>query len=438
MMSARYELFGEVYDADTRDLYSHLAQAYEQKVRPLCRCRDPEPGVPMYIARFDGRFLIKRMPGTAGQHKLGCDSYDYPPELSGLGDVEGSAIVEDLESGQVTLKFGFALSKGAARKMPEPSGKEPDSIKADSKKLTLRGTLHYLWEQAGLNRWSPAMAGKRSWYVVRKYLLQAAADKQAKRMNLTDMLYIPESFVLDQKDQIQQRRTEHLTHISVSESGEPHFILVIGELKEIATARFGFKLVLKHLPDYGLMLEEATHKRLKDRFEVELELWNALEGTHLMVIATASLSRTGIATVQECSLMLTTEQWIPFDDSSEHALLQALVRRRYVKCLRYNLPSSRPLASAVLTDVEQATALYVVPPSADEAYQTALDALLVDSELDAWIWKPLEGTMPALPDPATNWRKLVAAQAARASQHDAHLPFDGEPPHAGQQGKHDA
>jgi hypothetical protein len=110
--------------------------------------------------------------------------------LSGLGDVEGSAIVEDLESGQVTLKFGFALSKGAARKMPEPSGKEPDSIKADSKKLTLRGTLHYLWEQAGLNRWSPAMTGKRSWYVVRKYLLQAAADKQAKRMNLTDILYI--------------------------------------------------------------------------------------------------------------------------------------------------------------------------------------------------------------------------------------------------------
>jgi hypothetical protein len=46
------------------------------------------------------------------------------------------------------------------------------------------------------------------------------------------------------------------------------------------------------------MLEEATHKRLKDRFEAELELWNALEGTHLMVIATASLSRTGIATVK--------------------------------------------------------------------------------------------------------------------------------------------
>ncbi|WP_312573992.1 DUF1173 family protein, partial [Staphylococcus saprophyticus] len=86
-----------------------------------------------------------RMPGTGAKHKLGCDSYETPPGLSGYGDVEGSAIVEDPESGEVTLKFGFALAKGASREMPEPSGDEPDSIKTDGKKLTLRGLLHYLW-----------------------------------------------------------------------------------------------------------------------------------------------------------------------------------------------------------------------------------------------------------------------------------------------------
>ncbi|WP_049125516.1 DUF1173 family protein, partial [Burkholderia cenocepacia] len=201
------------------------------------------------------------------------------------GDVEGSAIVEDPESGEVTLKFGFALAKGASREMPEPSGDEPDSIKTDGKKLTLRGLLHYLWEQAGLNRWSPAMAGKRNWSVVRKYLLLAVAGKNAKKMSLEDMLYVPEMFVGDQKDRIAQRRTEHLARISVSESGKPHFVLVIGELKEIATARFGFKLVIKHLPDYGLMVDVSSgYQSELDTLiaESELDSWIWRPGTEVM------------------------------------------------------------------------------------------------------------------------------------------------------------
>ncbi|MGN4119999.1 DUF1173 family protein, partial [Burkholderia gladioli] len=72
------------------------------KARPLCLCSTPP--IPMYIARFEGRYQVKRMPGTGTKHKLGCDSFETPPGLSGFGDVDGSAIVEDPESGQVTLK----------------------------------------------------------------------------------------------------------------------------------------------------------------------------------------------------------------------------------------------------------------------------------------------------------------------------------------------
>ncbi|MCW3696680.1 DUF1173 domain-containing protein [Burkholderia cenocepacia] len=401
-----FELDGLEYEAGSNSLLAKLPAAHEGKTRPLCLCSTPP--IPMYIARFDGRYQVKRMPGTGAKHKLGCDSYETPPGLSGYGDVEGAAIVEDPESGEVTLKFGFALAKGAAREMPEPSGDEPDSIKTDGKKLTLRGLLHYLWEQAGLNRWSPAMAGKRNWSVVRKYLLLAAAGKNAKKMSLEDMLYVPEMFVGDQKDRIAQRRTEHLARISVSESGKPHFVLVIGELKEIATARFGFKLVIKHLPDYGLMVDEKTKKRIEKVFASELEIWAATEGTHLMVIATASLSAAGIATVQEVSMMLTNESWIPFESLADIALLKALATRRYQKCLRYNQTAKHPIATALLTDAERGTALYVVPADVSSAYQSELDALIAESELDSWIWRPGTEVMPPLP--------LTAFDAARKAQ----------------------
>ncbi|KOR16445.1 DUF1173 family protein, partial [Burkholderia cenocepacia] len=164
----------------------------------------------------------------------------------------------------------------------------------------------------------------------------------------------------------------------------------------------------KHLPDYGLMVDEKTKKRIEKVFAAELEIWAATEGTHLMVIATASLSAAGIATVQEVSMMLTNESWIPFESLADIALLKALAARRYQKCLRYNQTAKHPIATALLTDAERGTALYVVPADVSSAYQSELDALIAESELDSWIWRPGTEVMPPLP--------LTAFDAARKAQ----------------------
>ncbi|ALK35151.1 DUF1173 domain-containing protein [Burkholderia plantarii] len=421
----RFELDGREFDGESNSFLGLLPAAHDEKKRPLCLCRSP--GIPMYIARFEDRFIVKRMPGTARQHSVDplCDSYEPPAGLSGYGDVDGSAIIEDPESGMVTLKFGFSLAKGASREMPEPSGNEPESVKADGKKLTLRGLLHYLWEQAGLNRWSPAMAGKRGWSLVRRELLKAAAGKQSKKLDLIDLLYIPETFVLDQEDLIEQRRAAHLARISASNAGKPHYILVIGELKEIAKTRFGFKLVIKHLPRFGLMLDEKTKKRLEKVFKAELEMSASTEGTHLIVIATASVSASGTATVQEVSMMLTTENWIPFENLTEHTLLKSLAKRRFLKCLRYNQATTSPIANVLLTDAEKETALFVVPADASTSYQSSLDTLIEESDVDAWVWRVGAGTMPALPLTAYEER---AAAAARRNRAPRDIPPPDRPP----------
>ena len=64
--------------------------------------------------------------------------------------------------------------------------------------------------------------------------------------------------------------------------------MLIGELKAIDPARFGHKLVIKHLPDAPLMVDDILLARLNKRFGNELELWQADDAGHLMVIATFS------------------------------------------------------------------------------------------------------------------------------------------------------
>jgi Protein of unknown function (DUF1173) len=394
----RYRLSGQTVDGDDPQFGILLGEVYGTKNRPLCLCR--APGVEMYVAKVGGKFMDKRMPNSGPTHAPACDSYEPPPELSGLGQVMGTAIQEDPDDGVTTLKLGFSLTKNASRASPIPTGIEIDSVKADANKLTLRGTLHYLWEQAQLNKWFPAMQGKRIWYVIRKYLIIATENKIANRSSMADILYIPESFSVDKKDEIAQRRTAQVMTAATPHKGARRLMLAIGELKEIAASRYGYKIVLKHSPDFPFMINDDLHQRLKRRFSAELGLWDAMEDVHLMIIGTFGISVTGIAAFEEVALMTVTEQWLPMESSFDKVLVEAMVRdnRRFMAGMRYNLPSTRPLACVVASDTKpDPTAMYIVPPGASDEYNAALNKLVKESKLASWIWRAGVTSMPPLP-----------------------------------------
>lgn len=393
-----YRFASAVLSSGDPALAAHLASAYSDKSRPLCMCR-PTAGVPMYVSRFNDRFLVKRMPNTGSQHHPDCDSYEPPPELSGLGEVAG-AIQEDVDAGSTALKLDFQLSKIGSRALPLSSGMLTDSVRTDGSRLSLRATLHYLWEQAQLNRWTPGMAGKRSWYIVRKRLLQAAADKTAKGFALTDILFIPELFSVEHKGEILARRIAKLARTALATQGGHQLMLLIGEVKSIEPARYGHKIVIKHLPDMPLLLAQDLQNRMVKRFANELALWGENESIHLLTIATFGMSPAGVAYLEEACLVPVTSNWIPVEHHADAQLIEQLTQsgRRFTKGLRYNLASNRPLASAVLSDTAPSpVALYLVPPSASDAYRQALDQLVEASELTPWIWKTGEQPMPALP-----------------------------------------
>src|SRR3954453_20282121 len=206
MTSRRFQIGSATLSAHDPQLAPTLADAHARRIRPLCLCR--QPAAPLYVARVAGQFIPKRMPGTGPQHDPRCESYEAPPELSGFGDLVGRTIQEDVDAGLTVLRLGFSLSRTGRRAAPAPGPREADSVKADASKLSLQATLHYLWEEAGFNRWSERMSGKRNWFNIRKPLRQAAENK-----------------------------------IASGATGPRRLMLLIGEVKEFAAARSGHKLV---------------------------------------------------------------------------------------------------------------------------------------------------------------------------------------------------
>ena len=62
--------------------------------------------------------------------------------------------------------------------------------------------------------------------------------------------------------------------------------MLIGEVKEIAPARFGHRMVVKHVPKFPFMLNDDVHRRMTVKFADELSLWGAMPEAHLIAIAT--------------------------------------------------------------------------------------------------------------------------------------------------------
>lgn len=390
---AAYVVAGRRVGADAPEFAKAIAAAYASRERPRCLCL--AEGVEMYVARLGDGFIVKRMPDSGSHHAPNCPSYKPPAEASGLGQVLGSAITEDPATGETTLKLDFPLSKIVGRSTMPSAGGDSDSAASSGTKLSLRGLLHYLWDQAELTRWQPGFTGRRTWATVRRHLLQAAEHKIARGDALRARLYVPEVFSVEERDAINARRLAQWRH-AVAVPGKPqHLMLLIGEVKEIVPARYGYKAVVKHVPDQAYAVDEQLYRRLGRRFEPELALWGAVDDIHMVMVATFGIGDAGIPAIHELCLMPATRQWLPVEDGFEKQLVDRLVieSRSFVKGLRYNLGRRDQIASATLTDCDDPAPMLFIAPAGHEGekHQLRYDCAA------AWLWNCSTEAMPSLP-----------------------------------------
>jgi len=419
--SAIFEIGGRRFEIGSRGFADAIAEAHASHQRPRCMCL--VDGVEMYVARLAGSdrgYIVKRMPDTGSHHAPDCASYEPPVEFSGLGQVLGSAITEDPATGETTLRLDFPLARMPGRSTMPPVSGESDSVSSSGAKLSLRGLLHYMWDQAELTRWNPGFAGKRTWATVRRHLLQAAERKLARGDALRARLYVPEPFSIYERDAINARRLAQWQHAVAAPGKAQHLMLLIGEVKEIVPARYGFKAIVKHLPDQAFSIDEQLYRRLGRRFEPELALWGASADIHMVMIATFGVSSAGVPAIHELCLMPVTRQWLPVEDGFEKQLLDRLVgeNRAFVKGLRYNLGQGNGIASAVLTDCEGSVPmLFIVPAGLDEATPGRATG---DPGPAVWMWRRTGEPMPPFPQRCTQSPRLTGPAHAQRPPQPAH------------------
>ena len=394
-----YEIGGQRWNKGSTGFAAAVAQAHEQHLRPRCLCqRDAQgQGIEMYVARLLDGYIVKRMPNTGSQHATTCPSYEPPADLSGLGQLLGTAILENPSTGTTTLKLDFPMTKMPGRSALPPASSTASSVSSQGNKLTLRSLLHYLWDQAELTRWQPGFAGKRSWATVRRHLLRAAENKVVGGHPLLASLYIPEVFSVEQRDALSARRMAQWSPFITTTNQPQHLMLLIAEVKEIVPARFGYKAVVKHLPDQPFLLDEQLYRRMERHFDSVLTLWGATDDLHMLIIATFGIADTGLPTILELSLMPVTRCWLPIESGFELHLIERLVAegRSFLKGLRYGQSESSVIASATLTDCGESTPLlHVAQPTHHEGGQSVDTD---DPRMPAWRWNPSAEAMPQLP-----------------------------------------
>jgi hypothetical protein len=397
-----YDICGRRWAMGAPGFADAIADAFEQRQRPRCLCQRGEDGqgIEMYVARLMDGYIVKRMPNSGSQHASSCLSYEPPAESSGLGQVLGNAIVEDPATGETMLRLDFTLNKMLGCARTPPAGVECHSAASDGTKLSLLGLLHYLWDQAELSRWHPGFAGKRHWATVRRHLLAAAAPMVARGDPLVRRLYLPETFSVEQQDAINARRLAQWTHALAQPGKVNQLKLLIGEVKQLLPARYGFKVVIKHLPDQAFSIRERLFRRMERRFATELALWGADDEIRLVIIATFCVTHAGLPCIENLSLMALTPEWLPISNSYEAHLVRTLVHRRrsFVKTLHYNMQTGTNLASALLTDTHEVVEMFI-EADAEGQWNKASDRVPASSVTGVlWTWRPSQESLPRIPD----------------------------------------
>jgi hypothetical protein len=398
MEEQRFFIKGCTYAATDARLQDALARIYETPERPRCMC--VRGGVDMYVAKHR-QYVVKRMPGTGNRHHPSCASYEPEHGQSGLGELIGECVIEHSPE-SIELRVDFPLTRVPGRAIARGESVPPGEIKATRRRMSLRAVMHYLFERAGFNRWTPAMEGKRSQAVIHKYLMEAAAEIEMKGARLSERLYVPEPFSEERKAEIAERRRDKMSVLLLPEDDmQLKMALVLGELKGTEASNFRRKVWIKHMPDAPLFIDNKSWERIERAYGDMLEARDADTKSRQRVVICALVyaKREHTYQIDTASLMLATENWIPIEGMHEVDLIHALTeqKRRFMKPLRYDARSAVVFSNALLLDTgETPTPLHIFSEFKDTKEKSAKEKIIKEAGESSWVWYTGK-SMPALP-----------------------------------------
>jgi len=354
----------------------------------------------MYIAKHRN-FVIKRMPGTGPQHHASCDSFEDDSAQSGRGALLGSAIVSAADD-LVDLRVDFPLTRAKGRTAPAMTDRLAADVTSAPRPMSMQALLQFLFEQAGFNRWSPAMAGRRHQGVIQKYLYEVAAELRLKGKVLADRLYVPERFDETMMEQISARRRQRLSVLNSSGGGGHEMALVVGEFKDVIDSSGTMRIRIRHMADAPLTMEPKDWLRLQRKFCWMFDLKASEVGDQVRVIMCLLVyaKQEHVLHVDTATCMLTSRNWIPLDAAFEVDLVGKLTeeKRRFLKPLRYDASPSEAFPNFLLLDTGSVpTPLHVLSGFMSKAALAAKEKAIACSEPSPWVWQTTESMAPLPP-----------------------------------------
>ena len=397
MDQQHFYVSGRSYPAADPELQAALERIYDTPERPRCMC--VRGGVEMYIARHR-LFVVKRMPETGNQHDPLCPSYEPELTQSGLGELLNGAVVNRAPD-VVELNVAFPLSRfqrgTTLSREPMPAGE----VSAQPQRMSLRAVMHFLLERAGMNRWHPAMQGRRNQGVLHKYVTEAAEEIVTKGVKLADRLYVPETFNEEKKSEIAERRRRKLAVLRSLGGSQINMALVLGEFKTTESVSSGRRMWIRHMPDAPLLIDAKSWQRIERVYGSVFGARDAdvTKRPRVLMCGLIYEKREHTYQVDTASFMLTSSEWIPIEGVHELELVSALIQQRrcFIKPLRYDAKSAAPFPNALLLDAgAKPFPLHVISDFMSATDRAAKDTALKAGDERPWIWHTAQA-MPALP-----------------------------------------
>lgn len=397
-----------------QDFQSELHTARSKFGSALCCCLSSP--LPLVIRERNGRLFLAAWPEQSSQHAMGCPFFSET-RLENAAENAGAVIRED--SGNKVLLHHPLRQPNRVKAPPVAADLPSGPIKIEQgnpskrfSRLHLWGLIHYLWDEAGLNRWHPGW--HRDWGFVRNALRRVAQSTVVDGNPLLTSLYVPPVWNPDKRLDIRTQWAQFTAPLRANHrrSALVASAFVIGSVRTMEQTDFGHALCLHHHAERFFMDDWMV----KSLAQYSRRGWSAIKRMDILVdgdekpyvIAGLRIesSPTGKMIVVEAVLMRVTPRYIPVNSSFEDKLARLLVQmdRQFVRPLHYDNHTTE-LPDFVLKDAAPArrpVAMYVYGPALGAIKQfqqeTAHKQSAQRNGMDFWCWNAaLHAQPPPIP-----------------------------------------
>lgn len=311
-----------------------------------CLCRTSLPRLVIRYSRT-GRHHLACWPREGPQHDPRCAFFQLEPELSARRAYAKDAINET-DSGAA---LHLAVPLKSLTTDPKPRlGAAPAHAGVKQDTLGLLGTLHFLWEGAGLTQWSPR-SPRRSWRTVASALHEQLEQCTFSRRPARDVTYLVPPYVPGASpDSI--ALFDAFMNTLYSGPDQIRRGLILGEIKLTEPSKHGVSYILAQQGSSRKIFASAEFDaRMHHSFRNAFGQAATDAGGRKVALFCVEKSRTGYAVAIDAAVMLTNSAYIPADSSYEVRMADALAvaGRAFIKPLRYDT-SDAVLPDFVLVD----------------------------------------------------------------------------------------